>query len=375
MGRAAAGAAPHMQRCCLRTRVRGAHLSNTALFALLGEPRAWSCSTWVAEPRGWQAFVMGFWGLCSRLSAIVGLGTPVWALCARLQGRVVGICRLKCSGIAHNTRGRGRLAPALSICACSTVADKRLPASGEACQPCRSSSSCQALSAPVTRQLQTQNLLPWGTSIAQTACHAGVCVPEAAEERDTFCDRLQGRLAAVQPQAVASLQQVVLRKGSAAGGQAAAGSQEKRRLLHEHGHGDSHNTTEGSTPAGGAPASVAGTGVAVQHGSGGAGGSAYIPAPVSNLNPSDVAGTWGHSPSPVALPVNPPSEPVRTPAGSPAGAAGGSPGAHSCDATSSKHLSCMLVPAPVLAPRLAQPGLAVKQRCCMRINADVEVMT
>lgn len=68
----------------------------------------------------------------------------------------------------------------------------------EGCRPCRSSSNCQPLSAPFTRQLQTRNLVPWGTSMAATVCHAGVCVPEAAEEKDSFCDRLAGAL--VEPQ-------------------------------------------------------------------------------------------------------------------------------------------------------------------------------
>ncbi len=67
--------------------------------------------------------------------------------------------------------------------------------SAEACQPCRSSSGCQPLSAPLTRQLQTRNLLPWGSSTARTVCHAGVCVPEAAEQKDSFCDRLRGLVA------------------------------------------------------------------------------------------------------------------------------------------------------------------------------------
>ena len=208
-------------------------------------------------------------------------------------------------------------------CACQ-VFITRLACAGEACQPCRSSSSCQALSAPVTRQLQTQNLLPWGASIAETACHSGVCVPEAAEERDSFCDRLQGRLAA-QPQAE-TLQQVVLRKGSAAG-QAQQGSQEQRRLLQEQGQAQAQNATEGSTSVG-APVSVVGAGIAVQGSSSAADGSVYIPAPASNLNVGDMA-AWangGASPSPVAMPVNPPAEPVLTPTGSPADAAGSSPG-------------------------------------------------
>ena len=149
-------------------------------------------------------------------------------------------------------------------------------------------------------------------------------MPEAAEERDSFCDRLQGRVA-VQPHA-GSLQQAVLRKGSV-DAEAQQGSQEKRRLLHEQGHTQAHNGTEDST--GGAPTSVVGTGISVQGSSSAADGSAYHPAPASNLNVGDMA-AWangGASPSPVAVPVNPPAEPVLTPTGSPADAAGSSPGA------------------------------------------------
>lgn len=79
----------------------------------------------------------------------------------------------------------------------------------------------------MTRQLQTQNLLPWGTSVAETVCHAGQCVPEAAEELDSFCDRLHGKV--VEPAVEAAQQSVVLRKGSEEA-QRQQGSQERRRM-------------------------------------------------------------------------------------------------------------------------------------------------
>lgn len=88
----------------------------------------------------------------------------------------------------------------------------------EGCRPCRSSSSCQPLSAPFMRQLQTRNLVQWGKSTAATVCHAGFCVPEAAVDKDSFCDRLNGTgveqqdtrlwtLGAVQISAAAKVQQ------------------------------------------------------------------------------------------------------------------------------------------------------------------------
>ncbi|CAL8464871.1 g4406 [Coccomyxa elongata] len=79
----------------------------------------------------------------------------------------------------------------------------------EGCRPCRSSSSCQPLSAPFTRQLQTRNLVPWGTSMAATVCHAGVCVPEAAAEKDSFCGRLAGALEEPQKQEQVGSMQVL----------------------------------------------------------------------------------------------------------------------------------------------------------------------